>query len=100
MQKHEDLKAARLLANLNQKEACEKAGISRVHFARMESGARPLPDGVYLKFLEAVGKTQADVDAYFANLPAASQPASRQITDLVVEEYLHGLPRAKAEKAE
>jgi transcriptional regulator with XRE-family HTH domain len=97
MSKHEDLKAARTIANLGQKEAAQKAGVSPEYLCRMEKGKSPIPEATYLKFLEAIGKTQADIDAYFANLPAARQPPSRQITDLVVEEYIHGLPRPRAE---
>lgn len=97
MQKHEDLKAARTLAQLSQQEAAEKAGVSREHFCRMEKGKSPIPEALYLKFLETIGKTQEDIDAHFASLPAAQQPPSRQITDAVVEDYIHGLPRPRAE---
>jgi len=97
MQKHEDLRAARLIADLSQAQAASKAGVSREHFTRMETGKRSLPESTYLKFLEAVALTQTDVDAYFATLPAAAQPPSRQITEATVEDFLHSLPRAKAE---
>jgi transcriptional regulator with XRE-family HTH domain len=97
IQNHEDLKAARTLALLSQQEAADKLGVSREHYCRLEKGKQALTRAKYLKFLETIGKTQADIDAHFANLPAASLPPARQITDLVVEEYIHGLPRPRAE---
>lgn len=97
MSNFEDLKAARTIARLGQKEAAQKAGVSPEYLCRMEKGKAPIPEATYAKFLEAIGKTQADVDAHFASLPASQQPPTRQITDEVVEEYMHGLPRPKAE---
>lgn len=67
--KNQDLVWARESAGLSQAEAAGRIGVTRVTFARWESGTTPIPNAKYNAFLAAVGVSLAEVSAALKALP-------------------------------
>jgi DNA-binding XRE family transcriptional regulator len=82
MRKNYDLMWARQHANLTQKEAAEKAGVSRATFNLWENGAVATPPRKYKRFLDAVDIKQQDIPKNLAPVePIGTHPSSVEYDD-------------------